>query len=319
MKLKKYLTEKQIIVGGGKKYGQIVFLAGGAGSGKGFSSKNFMELSKFKVRDVDELKKSAIKLAKLKQDNPEIANLDLSIPEDVFRLHQYVKDKGWKDETLKLLLQGAQNKETLPNILFDTTLRDEGDIYEVLPILFEVGYQPINIHLVWILTDYEIAVKQNNQRERKVPYDILLMTHEGAALTMTDLLRGKIKGIGTLIDGQVNIIFGGDKHTVYMTTLDTKETIKGKNKFVQLGGEKIKRPIHNKFTSLDKPGEEVKHKETLVIKSFKYVTIKYPGKPMRSSDDFSKELYNWDDIRALVKSSIPKTTKTRNIRKRKRI
>ena len=32
------LEEKLIVYGGGKKYGQIVFLAGGAGSGKGFAS-----------------------------------------------------------------------------------------------------------------------------------------------------------------------------------------------------------------------------------------------------------------------------------------
>ena len=31
------LEEKLIVYGGGKRYGQIVFLAGGAGSGKGFA------------------------------------------------------------------------------------------------------------------------------------------------------------------------------------------------------------------------------------------------------------------------------------------
>ena len=37
------LEEKLIVYGGGKKYGQIVFLAGGAGSGKGFASEKFMQ------------------------------------------------------------------------------------------------------------------------------------------------------------------------------------------------------------------------------------------------------------------------------------
>jgi dephospho-CoA kinase len=301
MKLKQYLTEKQIIISNGAKYGQIVFLAGGAGSGKGFSSTNFMEKSKFKVRDVDELKLAAIKLAKLKGDDPEIANLNLGNPDDVFKLHQYVKDKGWKNETLDLLLKSAQNPDTLPNILFDVTLKDEGDIYEVLPVLFEVGYKPINVHLVWILTNYEVAVKQNAERERKVPDEILLKTHTGAALTMTDMMRGKIKGIGTVIDGSINVILGGKKHTIIMTTADTKETIKGKNKFVQLDAPKIER------------------KGQLVIKSFKYITIKHQGKPMRSSDDFMKDMFNWDDLRNWVKDNIPKTKQTKNIRRRKRI
>ena len=43
-----FLTEKLIVVGKGAKYGQIVFLAGGAGSGKGFAISNFLEGSKFK-------------------------------------------------------------------------------------------------------------------------------------------------------------------------------------------------------------------------------------------------------------------------------
>ena len=301
MKFQEYITEKQIIVGGGQKYGQIVFLAGGAGSGKGFSSSNFMEINKFKVRDVDELKKAAIKLAQLKGDNPEIANLDLSNSDDVFKIHQYVKDKGWKGDTLDQLLSVTGNKKTLPNILFDVTLKDEGDIYKVLPSLFEVGYQPINVHLVWVLTDYEIAIKQNAKRERRVPDEIMLQTHTGAALTMTDLMRGAIKGIGSMVDGSINVILGGSKHTVLMTTADTKETITGKNKFVQLDAEPIKT------------------KGNFVIKSFKYITIKYEGKPMRPSDDFMKDMYDWDDLRKWVKSNIPKTQDTRNIRRRKRI
>ena len=43
------LEEKLIVYGGGKKYGQIVFLAGGAGSGKGFASEKFMQKELFKV------------------------------------------------------------------------------------------------------------------------------------------------------------------------------------------------------------------------------------------------------------------------------
>ena len=51
------LNEKLIVLSNGKKYGQIVFLAGGAGSGKGFAKDNFLDSSKFKTRDVDEAKK----------------------------------------------------------------------------------------------------------------------------------------------------------------------------------------------------------------------------------------------------------------------
>ena len=50
---KSFLTEKQIIIGKGANYGQVIFLAGGAGSGKGFATSNFLEGSKYKIRDVD--------------------------------------------------------------------------------------------------------------------------------------------------------------------------------------------------------------------------------------------------------------------------
>ena len=53
------LEEKLILFNNGARYGQIVFLAGGAGSGKGFAIKNFMEGNKFKIRDVDEWKKGS--------------------------------------------------------------------------------------------------------------------------------------------------------------------------------------------------------------------------------------------------------------------
>ena len=49
-----YLEEKLIMYNQGKRYGQIVFLAGGAGSGNGFAVKHFMEKEKFKLRDDDE-------------------------------------------------------------------------------------------------------------------------------------------------------------------------------------------------------------------------------------------------------------------------
>ena len=88
---REFLTEKQIVLGKGAKYGQIVFLAGGAGSGKGFATSHFLEGTKFKIRDVDEMKKAFLKLAAMKNKYPEIRGLDLRKPKDVFTLHMFVK------------------------------------------------------------------------------------------------------------------------------------------------------------------------------------------------------------------------------------
>ena len=56
------LDEKLITFSNRAPYGQIVFMAGGAGSGKGFAINNFIDAAGFKVRDVDEMKKAVGKL-----------------------------------------------------------------------------------------------------------------------------------------------------------------------------------------------------------------------------------------------------------------
>ncbi len=73
------------------KYGQIVFLAGGAGSGKGFARDNFMEKEKFKIRDVDEWKTAYMKMADLQGKHPEIKGLNLKNPKDVYKIHMFIK------------------------------------------------------------------------------------------------------------------------------------------------------------------------------------------------------------------------------------
>ena len=100
-----YLEEKLIMYNQGKRYGQIVFLAGGAGSGKGFAIANFMEKEKFKVRDVDAWKEAFMKLADTTDKYPEIKGLSLKNPRDVMKIHKFVKDKGIKEKSLDLLLR----------------------------------------------------------------------------------------------------------------------------------------------------------------------------------------------------------------------
>jgi len=242
--LEEYLEEKQVIVGKGSKYNQIVFLAGGAGSGKGFSLANFMQGEKFKVRDVDEWKRLILKINNIKRENPDLLNLDLRNPDDVFKLHKHVEELNLKDKTLSLLLADVA-KGRLPNIVFDVTMKKVGHITDVLPSLLSVGYEPKDIHLVWVLTDYSVAVKQNKSRSRVVPDDILLQTHEGAAKTVLGFIEG---GLPSGMDGSVHVIMGGKEHTVFYT---------------------------------DQQGNPIKNaKGNLTVKDFEYTTVKKEGKPM---------------------------------------
>lgn len=57
-----------------------------------------------------------------------------------------------------------------------------------LPIQ-SLGYDPKNIHIVWVINDIEIAKKQNLERDRTVPVEILVNTHRGASSTMNDIVK----------------------------------------------------------------------------------------------------------------------------------
>ena len=210
------LEEKLIVYGGGKKYGQIVFLAGGAGSGKGFASEKFMQKDLFRVRDVDEWKKAFIKLSADMKRYSELKGLNLRNPDDVFKLHMAVKKMGIKGRSLQLLLRDVR-PDRLPNIMFDITFKDTDEIDEAMPMLLRAGYQPRDIHITWVLTNYHIAVKQNKERDRVVPDDIMIGTHTGAATSMYNVIKGNLpRGV----DGQVNIVLNNRNNTVMFKSSD---------------------------------------------------------------------------------------------------
>lgn len=283
---KQYISEMAVVVGKGKKYGQIMFLAGGAGSGKGFAVKNFLEFEKFKIMDVDEWKQQIIKISKLKDKHKELQNLNLRNPKDVFKIHDYVEKSNIKDKKLMSTLKSIKHKEVLPNIIFDVTLKSTSYIETVIPRLIEAGYDPKNIHITWVLTDYKIAVSQNKNRSRVVPDDVLLKTHEGAATTMYNILRGNIpKGI----DGAINVILGGAKNTIFWTDKEGKKILS-------------QRTVKDKKT-----GKEIIVKSP-VIKRFKYLNIKKEGQTLKLNDAFLQlKLYSW------MVDHIPITKKTKDI------
>ena len=261
------LEEKLILFNGGKNYGQIVFMAGGAGSGKGFAIQNFMQGEKFKVRDVDEWKKALIKLAKMKDSDSELAKLNLRNPEDVFKLHTIVREKVSKNKTLDMLLTGAK-KDRLPNILFDITMKDSNDITDVAPRLIEAGYEPKNIHLVWVLTSYKQAAKANKERDRVVPDAILFQSHQKAAMNMLQRIKsmalGNRTGIGRkYVDGQVHVILNNREKTIFH------------------------------------PGYEGK-----AVKDFSYVTIKKSGQNYLKDTDILATVIRWGFSKLTITQSV---------------
>jgi hypothetical protein len=280
------LVEKQILYNNGAKYGQIVFLAGGAGSGKGFAVQHFMQGSEFKIRDVDELKiafqkldalgkfttqdlldKYGDKISERDKDlikkelidkNLKMGQLDLKTPTHVYILHVLVRATDVKNKTLDLMLAGAE-KGQLPNLIFDSTFKEVEDMTDVLPKLFAAGYEPKNIHVSWVLTNYQIAIKNNKSRARVVPEDILLATHAGAAQTVYNLVT---TAMPPSVQGGVYVILNNPENTIFIVDPQTNKAYK------------------------DKKGNPV-------IKDFKYLTLKEPGKPAKKELDVKKQLLTW--------------------------
>ena len=268
----KYLEEKLIMYNQGKRYGQIVFLAGGAGSGKGFAISNFMEKEKFKVRDVDEWKKAFMKIADAQNKYPEIKGLKLSNPRDVAKIHKFVKKLGIKEKSIDLMLADA-NSRHLPNIMFDITMKDTSNIDAVMPKLIKAGYDAKNIHLTWVLTNYAVAIVNNRNRERVVPEDIMLLSHEGAATSMYDVIKGKLpKGL----NGSVRVILNNRDNTIPYVDPDTKKPMK---------------------TS----------QGNLLVKDFTYLTFKKEGKSIGPEMDVKRQLLGW------IAANVPKTKLTRDM------
>lgn len=309
------LDEKLITYNNRKPYGQVVFLAGGAGSGKGFAGSNFLDSAGFKVRDVDEMKKQLqilnrigkidvetiikkygrnIKPADMELINKvfgletksgktvSLQNLNLKNPDHVTVLHNLVKAMGIKDNSLINMLAATSNPETLPNIMFDITAKDLSDITDILPMLKKAGYDSKNIHLTWILTNYVVAMDNNKSRERMVPEDTLLKTHEGAANTVWSLVtRALPKGM----NGRVDVILNNPKWTVFYKDSEGED--------VKRDQEKVKTSVAVDDKGKLKHSRSVETKETKFVAGFKSLPVKDAGGSIYPESEWKKRLYGW--------------------------
>ena len=295
-------------------------------SGKGFAIKNFLDSASFKKRDVDEMKKQIQtlnklgktsidtiikkygrnikpkdldKIKKVQEDGYTLQKLDLKIPDHVYVLHTLVKAMGIKDSSLEKLLVGKNNPKTLPNILFDITAKDVTDITKVTPMLRKAGYDPKNIHLTWVLTNYVTALENNRGRDRMVPEDILLKTHQGAANTVWGLVT---KAMPRGLNGRVDVILNNRENTVFLKTPSGKDV------------ERVQKDVGTDV-SVDKTG---KRKTTRTVKDTKvkfpsdFVTLplKKAGGGIFPEKVWRKKLYGWvkdnapDEITANMTESV---------------
>lgn len=243
------LLEKLITFGGKAypKFGNVVIMAGGAGSGKGFVKDNLVGLEG-KVFDVDALKLAASKapkiIAKIKAETGEDLSkigANLKSAKNVGKLHSIIGD------TLKLpdKKQAAFFKsvfssapERKPNIIFDVTLKDLQKLDNITRQVSALGYDKKSIHIVWVVNDIEVAKTQNKKRDRVVPTDILVNTHRGASATMNDIVSMGTR-LKKYMDGDIVFAFnkvGVDSELMKSGKSGSKVGMKGNTK----GGQYLK-------------------------------------------------------------------------------
>ena len=128
-----------------------------------------------------------------------------------------------------------------------------------IPKFIAAGYKAKDIHVTWVLTNYEIAIKNNKKRDRVVPEDIVLKTHKGAANTVFTLIR---TGFPKEIDGGIYVILNNPENTMFIVDPKTGEHYK-----------------------------DIKGKK--VVGNFMYLTIKKPGKSITTDSEIKKQLYSW--------------------------
>lgn len=178
------------------KFGNVIILAGGAGSGKGFIKDKLIGAEGYNF-DVDALKSLSMRTPKLverikKEFGVDPSALDLKKPDDVAKLHDIIGTALNLDDKRKQILftsimTAAPDRK--PNLIFDVTLKDLRKLQNITHQVKNIGYDNDKIHIVWVINDIEIAKKQNSERSRQVPIEILVNTHRGASFTMHDIVN----------------------------------------------------------------------------------------------------------------------------------
>jgi hypothetical protein len=195
------------------KFGTVIILAGGAGSGKGFIKDKLIGVEGYNF-DVDALKSLSMRTPKLiekikNEFGVDPSKLDLKKPDDVAKLHDIIGTALNLDDKRKQILftsimTAAPDRK--PNLIFDVTLKDLRKLQNITHQVKNLGYDNEKIHIVWVINDIEIAKKQNVDRPRQVPVEILVNTHRGASFTMHDIVNMG-NGLKKYMDGDIVFAF----------------------------------------------------------------------------------------------------------------
>jgi len=151
------------------------FLAGGPGSGKSWVSERTLSGMGLKVINSDNafgraLEKEKMSLNMATQDAKEIARRD----------EIRAKAKKLTGVQLRMALEGRLG------LILDSTARDVTRIEQEANTLKHLGY---DVHMVFVNTSLEVALKRNQMRARKVPDAIVISNHKQVQQNIGKLQR----------------------------------------------------------------------------------------------------------------------------------
>ena len=151
------------------------FLAGGPGSGKSWVSERTLSGMGLKVINSDNafsraLEKEKMSLNFATQDAKEIARRD----------EIRAKAKARTGTQLKLALEGRLG------LILDSTARDVARIEQEANTMKHIGY---DVHMIFVNTSLEVALKRNQMRARKIPDAIVISNHRQVQQNIGKLQR----------------------------------------------------------------------------------------------------------------------------------
>ena len=188
-----YLNEAFISPNNGAKYGQVIFLVGGAASGKSTAIRKFIDSGSYKVINPDDVKALMKKAAEKGLEGfSDLAGVDPHAPEGAAKFHDRMLATRLSSRYSRRLTSDPTRSE-LPNLLFDRTFSFAGEIEKISQSLIRYGYKPNNIHIVYVFTDVEVALDQNRNRDRKLKDEIIVSTNKGAKRNFIDLLFQRMR------------------------------------------------------------------------------------------------------------------------------
>lgn len=257
------------------KFGNVVILAGGAASGKGFVVSNLLGIEG-RTFNVDLMKEfvtaSTIFAARIKKETGvDLKKLDINNAEDANIAHEIIVslfkvNKTYRKLFLKSILLSDPSRK--PNLIFDGSLKDIPRLEDISDLLIKAGYKKENIHIVWVINSIDIALKQNKDitRGRQVRPEVLIQAHEGAALTMKKIVSMGSK-LKKYMDGDIWFAFNE-------VGVDT-EYVKSKNKKINIS-QKVKKNQEKTIGAY--------------LKRANIFKIKEKGKPSLTPDQIGKNI-----------------------------